>query len=370
MHSLKELEETLLKAKVQLFNRSVFLTSVCLSLRHRFSEEIPTAATNGLEVLYNPEFFSKLSFEEQVFLVAHETWHVAYDHFTRRGSREELRWNKAGDYVINLRLTDEKYVMPTGALHNPKFKDMATEEVYLQLPEEDQDQSFFIGVDILPAPPGMTEAEHKAKVQEKIIRAKIESEKAMKDIGEIPAEIRKTIDKLLNPILPWQTLLNRFLQDFTKDDYSWSRPNKRFYPAVYLPSQYSPSIKSIVVAIDTSGSISDKEFQVMCTEIQNIKDTFNPESIKVIQCDCRIQQIVNLEEMDHVLDMELQGGGGTAIEPVLEVCDNEPPTCLIYFSDLHFHVVSDPPDYPIIWVCTSNHEPMPKGWGDTIYMHR
>lgn len=368
MKTLKELEETLLKAKIQLFNQSVFIANICVGLKHRFSEQVPTAATNGIEIIYNPGFFDDLSFEEQVFLVAHESWHVAFDHFYRRGVREELRWNKAGDYVINSVLKQNGYVMPHNALHNNAYAKLATEEVYLLLPEEETDD-FFIGIDVLAPPSDMSAEEHHEKIQENIVRARIRSEEAGKHHGEIPAEIKSMIDKLLNPVLPWPVLLQRFVQEFNKDDYSWTKPNRRFIPEFYLPSQHNPTIESIVVAIDTSGSISNKGFQEICTEIQNIKDTFQPRSIKVIQCDCAIQQIVEIEEHDHILDMDLLGGGGTSIKPVIEFCKDEPPTCLIYFTDLYFSVPPDPPDFPILWICTgSNPEPMPSEWGDTIYI--
>lgn len=369
MSSLQELDNKLLKAKIQLFDRSVFISSICAGLRHRWDKTIPTAATNGLEVIYNPDFFDSLSFEEQVFVVAHETWHVAYNHFLRKGDRDDIRWNMAGDHVINLRLKKENYTVPEGALCDPHFDNMMTEEVYEHMPPGLPGPSIFMGGDIIyELPDGMNPQEYAATVQETIVRAKLESEKAEKHIGEIPGEISKMIDRLLNPILPWPTLLNRFLQDFAKDDYSWNRPNKRFHPEFYLPNQYSETIKHIVIAIDTSGSISVDEFREMLTEIQSIKDTFHPEKMTVIQCDARIQQIIDLEEFDHILDMELKGGGGTRIDPVMEYCRKEEPTCLIYFSDLHFHLPGNgPPLSPIIWVCTSNHKPMPANWGDTIY---
>lgn len=369
MDDLKGLEETLLKAKIELMMRSVYISAVCLSLKHRFTDLVPTAGTNGIEVLYNPDFFASLSFEEQIFVVAHETWHPALDHFNRRGAREARKWNFAGDHVINLRLKDEGYAVPKDALCDPQFKGMATEEVYRLLPDPPEDYGGFIGVDMQDPPPDADPNEYKAKMHENIIKAKLQSEMAGKAAGEIPGEVQRVIDELLNPVIPWQQLLHMFMQEFVKEDHTWSRPNRRFQPDFYLPSQHSPSLKTVSVAVDTSGSISQKEFDEIFTEVQAIKDVFNPSKMEMVLCDCRIGSIIDMEHIDHVSQVKLTGGGGTDIRPVMEHYKDNPPNCLIYFTDLHFGIPAEVPTFPILWICTGNHKPMPSEWGKTIYMH-
>ena len=103
-------DEQLRHAKIDLMTKSVFLSTICLSLKHRFTEEIPTAATNGLSIIYNPDFLNGLTAQERTGLLAHEVWHVAFNHLTRIGERDRMIWNKAGDYVINLMLSSE-YVL-------------------------------------------------------------------------------------------------------------------------------------------------------------------------------------------------------------------------------------------------------------------
>ena len=86
-------------AKIDLMTKSVFLSTICLSLKHEFTDKLPTAGTNGISILYNPEFLEKLSPQERTGLLAHEVWHVAFNHLTRLGDRDKILWNKAGDYV-------------------------------------------------------------------------------------------------------------------------------------------------------------------------------------------------------------------------------------------------------------------------------
>ena len=48
--------------------KSVFLSTICLSLKHSFTTDIPTAATDGLSIIYNPEFFAGLTAPERAGL--------------------------------------------------------------------------------------------------------------------------------------------------------------------------------------------------------------------------------------------------------------------------------------------------------------
>jgi len=93
--------ERLSKAKTSLILEHPFIGSVALNMPMSLSDEVPTAATNGKRVLYNPDFIEPLTDEELKFLVAHECLHPMLEHNYRRGARDPKKWNKAADYVIN-----------------------------------------------------------------------------------------------------------------------------------------------------------------------------------------------------------------------------------------------------------------------------
>ena len=97
-----DLENKLLKGKIEIMTKSVFISTICLSVRHIITNSVPTAATNNTTIFYNPEFISKLNVPEVEGLIAHECWHIAYQHLLRRGDRDPILWNVAGDYKINL----------------------------------------------------------------------------------------------------------------------------------------------------------------------------------------------------------------------------------------------------------------------------
>src|ERR1700757_4250599 len=76
-----------------------------LALRIKFTEETlgrtRTMCTDGRETFYHKPYLSSLSDEDLDFWVAHATLHAAFQHHTRRGKRDFIRWNHAGDYAIN-----------------------------------------------------------------------------------------------------------------------------------------------------------------------------------------------------------------------------------------------------------------------------
>lgn len=364
----KQAEDFLRHAKIDLMTRSVFLSTICLSLKHELTDIVPTAATNGLSIIYNPEFLTQLSPQERTGLLAHEVWHVAFNHLSRVGARDKVLWNKAGDYVINYMLTQSGLEIPKGGLLDARFKDMSTEEVYEIIKDEPDDShgGDDFDVDLLDAPEGSTPQDVQDKVTDIVIKAQLQSKMAGKDAGEIPGEISRAIDALINPKLPWQQILMRYVSQIVKDDYSWSRPNKRFFPNHYLPSQHSYTIGEIIVAIDTSGSVSDEELIEMLSEVECIRDTFKPEKLTVIDCDYKIQGIHDVNKHDNITDIKFTGSGGTSFQPVIDHCNEVNPEILIYFTDLYADDVENPGDYPIIWICTSD-KPA-SNIGETIYL--
>jgi predicted metal-dependent peptidase len=97
----------------------------------------PTMATNGKVHYFNPEFVTGLSFDETVFVQKHENEHDVRRHHTRRGNRDDLRWNKACDYAINIDLVDDGGKAPKKAFLDARFRGMSAEDIYRTLEIEE-----------------------------------------------------------------------------------------------------------------------------------------------------------------------------------------------------------------------------------------
>lgn len=342
------------KAKIALMSKkdSVFFTNTCFSLKMKWDESIPTACTNGLEIRFNPSFFMKLDVEERVFLMLHETLHVAYLHMDRLGSRDGMRWNIAADHVINLQLKERGYRMPKGGLADREYTGLSTEKVYELLANEDEPDDYEGDLEECPAPSD----ELREQVKDILVRAATQSKMSGDAIGTIPGELQVYLDKLLNPVLPWNRILQKYLNSLAKSDYSFRRPNRRYFPDMYLPSLYSEKLIDLEIAVDISGSVTDHEFHVFVSEVASIFKMMKPEKITLVQFDTEIKSVTELKSIKELLQIEFKGRGGTFIVPVIERINSVKPRLVMIFTDGHFKFYGDDAVVKPIWLIHNNPE--------------
>lgn len=372
-------ERALKRAQMGVLSKEPFIATVMLNLTHVFSEDVPTAATNGLGVKYNPEFFQSLTPSEQVFLIAHESWHVALQHndSSRLQNRIRLRWNQAADYVINGLLKQQNVGQrPQGGLYEYRFLDMSTEAVYAEL-EEYQKEGYFPETDLFgddiqesdsthPSSSTSLSPEEKMKLDEILVRAKDEALK-QKQWGNMAGHVKDLLDDIIRPKHSWKDQLRNFITERTKNDYSWSRPNRRTDPDIYIPSLYSENPRSVVIAVDTSGSISTKELTMFLNEIKAIHEDTRPVETHIIAIDTEIHDTYQFDGWDTIpTALSFGGRGGTAFAPAFKWAKDKDPSCLIYLTDMYASFDFPSPSYPTLWVSTTPEERAP--FGDTIYL--
>ena len=143
----------------------------------------------------------------------------------------------------------------------------------------------------------------------------------MRSKGRLSAALERALDATLQPVLPWQAILARFLASHARDDYSFHRLSRRGGDAL-LPSLRSQQT-NLVIVIDNSGSISDAELNEFITEIDALQ-----------------------------MPEQWVGGGGTRITPVFDWVANQGPApdALIYFTDAMGEFPQREPGYPVLWL--------------------
>lgn len=330
-------EDLMIRARVSLLDRFSFFGHLAMNLNLKEDNNLPTAYTNGKVIGYNKEFIEKLAKENESFIsfvVAHEVLHVVYDHMdiSRRNGRHPRGWNIAADYVINLILKENSFTIPSIALCDDRFKDMNTEEVYEILKDEakerqknkqdgdqqgeaafwdDSEDSFddhsMWGTD--ENGEGMSKEEAEA-LQEKW---KSSVENAAKMAGDkLTGSLKRMIDNLLNPKINWKNVLRNCFTDETKGDYSWNRPNKRFFgQGVVLPSIEKTTCLEIAVAVDVSGSTYN-DIPAFLSELKGIANMFDSYKIHISQFDTEVKEeaiLTNDGEFDSYLTRIISGGG-------------------------------------------------------------
>src|SRR5580704_13645753 len=124
------------KARTTLILDHPFFGTLLFRLGARPSRAVATMATDGISMFYNPEFVETLNAAELIGVLAHEVMHPALQHHTRRGDRNQVRWNMACDYAINPILLDAGLTLPKDVLIDDRFRGMSAERIYNLIEEE------------------------------------------------------------------------------------------------------------------------------------------------------------------------------------------------------------------------------------------
>lgn len=345
------------KAKIDLLLSQPFFGALVMHLRFIESTEIKTMATDGDRLLWNADFVKKLTEAETATVLAHEAYHCALLHHLRCGSRDAKRWNIATDHAINLHLEDcniaarsagrrDPFPWPKcGAFKDPAYAGKSAEEIYDSLPiDPPGGNGGSEGMGEVIQQPADQAVNGQQAAQWKIAVKQAE----MQSRGTLPASIKREIGSLLNPPQRWQDILREFIRERSADDYSWTKPNRRYLASGFiLPSLHSEKLGRIAIAIDTSGSIDKRMLDLFFTELEGVISEARPEAITLIDCDARINSVLGIDPRDP-LPRDFKGGGGTDFCPVFELLEKDPPIALIYFTDLDGSFPEEC-SFPVLW---------------------
>ena len=192
-----------------------------------------------------------------------------------------------------------------------------------------------------------------------------------KNRGTMPGSWKAAIDQRNAAYIDWTEALQNFLTDAGNNiATTWARPNRRFIDGGdYFPNIKREGIEHLVIAVDTSGSVSDKELRQYLSETMEIVEMFNPK-ITFMPCDARLGKVQTFEPgeyPDEIEGWEIGGRGGTSFDPPFKYVENvmdDEPTALIYFTDGECYY-PDEPEYPVLW-CISHMAGEPAPWGESI----
>jgi len=188
-----------------------------------------------------------------------------------------------------------------------------------------------------PEHPTWEEFENMTEAEQKLIEKQLQKvlsdakEQTIKKRGTVPGEIEGLIiiEEIIAPKFDWRGFIRRFTgvstRVFTKKIRR--KENRRF--------DANPGLKvkmrqHMLLAIDTSGSVSDSELQEFMSEIYHIYKC--GVDVTVVQCDTQIRSI---EPYKGKFEMNALGRGGTEFDPVLEYFNENlrTYTSLVYFTD-------------------------------------
>jgi hypothetical protein len=191
--------------------------------------------------------------------------------------------------------------------------------------------------------------------------------------GNIPGGIRAALQRMRASIVDWRKELEVFIDDaISKSKYTL--PSRRFLgggKAQYGYKKYKEDFECVVVAIDTSGSITDSMVAQFLSEAKSIVDAYSPQDLYVIFCHTSIYRVDHIQPGDPIEVGNLKTGGTEFYPPFKWTEENLldkgiVPSVFIYFTDGEARFPS-PSEYGIgeyedkcIWVLlTWNGQPFP-----------
>ena len=350
--------DRLTKARVRMLLKHPFWGNLATRLKLVEDPEwLATAATDGRHFYYNKPFIDSLDDDELVFLFGHEVGHCIYNHMGRRGDRDPQIWNMAGDYVINDMLIQNsigRKITKVDILWDPKYRDMTTEEVYDELVKNavtikmtldmhlegdgEEGEKDGKGSDGKSKASGIKiDPETAKKIRDEVKEAVLQSAQAA-GAGNVPSGIRRLIQQFTAPKMRWQDLLRIQLESSLKNNYSFMRPSRKaWHTGAVLPGMLPAEHLDVVIAIDTSGSISEAMVRDFLSEVQGMMEMYTTYSIQVFTFDTEVYNPVTFTEdgFEDLADYDVQGGGGTDFDVCFEYmkANDITPKQFIMFTD-------------------------------------
>lgn len=396
---------------------------VVLTPGHPMFETI--AFTDGLSVFYGKGFFVE-SAKAQAAISIHEVLHVGLRHCQRgkkiredRGGREfagdsfdPYVWNLAVDAIVNMSVHSVSWVAePSCGLYH--FKDLVVEDDLKQWPAHtwSAESLYFYLMKAKASGKGKGKsiqemAEAIAKAMDEIRNGTGSGKSIMGDVmsgldqtmpeseadarnwnaritraaaGERAGGIlRNALFDLPDTPTPWESHLRRMVTSsvMPTTELTISRPSRTMLSKHAFTSKHShlrtpfepgvipkKGIKTIVVCVDTSGSIDETMLKRFCAEIQQIRNKVGAR-IVIISCDAAVHQVIDIPRHKSLVqamtevNWELKGGGGTDFRPAVAEAEKVAgAACIVYLTDM-MGPYPDKCSKPLIWAAT--HDPMGK----------
>jgi predicted metal-dependent peptidase len=347
--------------------KSPFFATLALFARFVPTSALPTAATDGRDIFYNPEFLTSLPPLQVDGLLLHEVLHAALLHIPRRGTRDRKWWNVAADIVVNSIIADRSgFELPPEGIRDRKLEQLSVEEIY-ELLLQKQPTNCDCGRDLLDESPQCSELEQsddrdflstspswKAAIEahwKAAIQKAIAIDRSTNTQGTLPAGLSRLLDEITEPQLDWRSYLWRYLVRTPTDFVGFDR---RFVGrGLYLDTLDGESVQ-VFVAVDTSGSIADSQMRQFLGEVCGILNAYPHIKGELYYVDATAYGPYEIEPNGKIPPPV--GGGGTSFVPffdaVRKTWDGYTNGVCIYLTDGYGTFPTEVPELPVLWVVT------------------
>ena len=172
--------------------------------------------------------------------------------------------------------------------------------------------------------------------------------------GTLPGEIEQALQKMkVKAQVPWEVLLEGYISDqYEIVPLRSFRRSARRHEDIF-PGKKLDAMHRVVVATDSSGSVSDDELKLFVREIDRIVEALEV-PVKWVQCDAMVHDVLEYEDV-WSMKFNVRGRGGTDFQPIIDYCVQERVPHVVLFTDGE----CPQPEYRgirVIWVFTPRME--------------
>lgn len=354
-------------ARLKLAKERPYLASALWALQPVEFKKGTMAVDMYWRLYYNPEFVNKWTIDELSGALYHEILHLLRQHNQRMKNFPKKIANIAADLEINDDIIAERVALPKGVLTSKLFnlpEGLLAEEYANMLVQNQQQQEHTLQLplpgglgndknDPLPGagrcgscatgqledwelPEGTGEQPGISESEAELIRRNVAVaiQQASMQRGDVPAHLKRWAEKKLKPKVNWRKELATAIKNTISNvagctDYSYSKPSRRPYKDIIMPSLRQPSV-NVAVIIDTSGSVTDNMLSQALAEVDGIlKSVGLKDGVHYIACDAEVHVSKKITDIKQA---ELEGGGGTDMGVGIKAAMNlkpKPNVCII-----------------------------------------
>lgn len=362
-----------------------FFGSVAADVEYQEAEDTGTIKSSGRTIFYDPHYMSRLSDNDQLFLLAHQLCHIAFQHEERGEGKDPAVWASATDAVINQMLKRDGLEIISGGIDYPEAIDYDAEEYYeillsqkldIQLidgqtegqenptggdgesqqdegTDDEEDDDDDDGGDYQELAPEEDNDDEEDDDEDTLI------EETESDAGNAVNRDTRPVEDIgaSAPLIDWRVILPNTI-NYGVD---WSYSNAVLEDNIVRPVLEELPVPETEIVLDTSWSVDEDLLRNFLRECKNIL-TFS--KMKAGCFDTVFYGFHDIRSEKDIDNMVFQGGGGTdfnvAVDAFTMRVDNR-----IIFTDGQAPM----PDKPVnaIWVVYGDEEISPAG-GTVIHI--
>lgn len=369
------------QAIVRLLEKEMFYGELISQMRRIVDNKFPVVAgvciKDNIELHINEKRFNELPLNERTGVLKHECEHILRDHIGRMKElcpevfkkTEEIAENiiknqkfKAMNIAADLAINGQIQDIPEWACF-PKNFDLPNGETTEWYLEQLKDNEKMKDCNEFDCHSIWGESdENKETLKEKIRQAINKAAKKTRAAGRMTAEHELIVSTFNTNTLNWKQQLARFAARSLSAKVEDSRKKRNRRYGIKVPGSVKTEELHIGVAIDTSGSVSDRSLQQFMAEIEKMS---RYAKITVVEADSEIK---NAYEFKKKKEYALSGRGGTAYQPAFDYFNKiKDIDGVVYFGDMDSSDTPKKPKYKVLWAIIGTQTP-PASFGGKIYI--